>query len=183
MASLSEQATSEEIVALCQRGDRDAQRQLYETTHHNVYRLMVRMVGLQDAEDVMQQVYLQVFRSIAQFSGRSRLETWLYRLAANEALQHLRRNKRQQQCRPLAYEPVDRSVNHSVSTEHSELLKESLDRLDPELRCVFLLREMEGLAYREIADSLDLAEGTVGSQLNRARRQLRKHLIELGWEA
>ncbi|HID76176.1 MAG TPA: RNA polymerase sigma factor, partial [Planctomycetaceae bacterium] len=59
--------------------------------HRRVYRLMVRMVGQQDAADVTQEVFLQVFRTIAQYSGSARFETWLYRLAVNQSYQHLRR--------------------------------------------------------------------------------------------
>ena len=177
------QDTVAEIVIGCQRGDRDAQRQLYESTHQIVYRLMVRMVGRQDADDLTQQVFLQVFRKITQFSGLARFETWLYRLAANEALQHLRRDKRRSQSHTLQDEPVDHAPAHVEKTQQKDLLEQGLGCLDPDLRCVFLLREVEGLTYREIAESLDLSEGTVGSQLNRARRRLRKHLVDLGWEA
>ena len=171
------------IVAACQQGDRDAQRRLYEACHQNIYRLMVRMVGEQAAADLTQQVFLQAFRRIGQFSGRARFETWLYRLAVNESLQYLRREKKRSQWHTLKHEPMDYSPAHDESTEHKDLLEQALQRLDPELRCVFLLREVEGLAYRDIAASLGLSEGTVGSQLNRARRRLREHLVELGWEA
>ena len=177
------QDTVAEIVTLCQRGDRDAQRQLYESTHQKVFRLMVRMVGRQDADDLTQQVFLQVFRKISQFSGLARFETWLYRLAANEALQHLRLDKRRSQSHTLKDEPVDHAPPHVEKTQQKDLLEQGLRRLDPDLRCIFLLREVEGLTYREIAESLEISEGTVGSQLNRARRRLRKYLVDLGWEA
>lgn len=70
------------LIAACQNGDACAQRQLFDETRDKVFRLMVRMVGVQEADDVTQLVYLQVFRKIGQFSGRSQLSTWLYRLAA-----------------------------------------------------------------------------------------------------
>ena len=168
------------VVAACQQGDATAYRQLYESCHQRVFRLAVRMVGLQDAADVTQQVFFQAFRSIDQFNGRSRFETWLYRLAVNESLQHLRRNRRWR-FDALDWEPMDES-HHGDDAEHKELLEQALSRIDPELRSIFLLREVEGLSYRDIADALEIPAGTVGSRLNRARRDLQQHLSELGFE-
>jgi RNA polymerase sigma-70 factor (ECF subfamily) len=146
-----------------------------------VYRLMVRIVGRDEAPDLTQQVFLQVFRTIGQYSGRGRFDRWLYRLAVNEAFQHLRRNRRKRHHR-LAYEPVDESVRGDERTERKDLMEQALARLDPELRSICLLREIDDLSYREIAETLDIPEGTVGSRLNRARRKLKNHLINLGWE-
>lgn len=180
-AWLDESDEIAQIVEACQQGDRAAQRHLYEVSHQNVYRLMDRMVGPQDAPDVTQQVFLQVFRKIGQFSGRSQFGTWIYRVAVNEALQHIRRSKRYR-LRMLEQEPMDRSPHSQESFDDKELLEQALAMLDPGLRSIFLLREVEGLTYREIAEALKIAEGTVGSRLNRARRELREHLIDLGWE-
>ncbi|MDC0936960.1 sigma-70 family RNA polymerase sigma factor [Pirellulales bacterium] len=168
------------LVAACQQGDRCAQQQLFDDTHARIYRLMVRMVGQQDAEDVTQQVYLQVFRKIDQFSGRSKLSTWTYRLAVNEALQHLRRRKRNT-THSLAYEPVDRAARHESKSELADALEAAMADLDPELRTAFVLREMDELPYNAIADVLDIPEGTVCSRLNRARRELQKRLSQDGW--
>ena len=94
-----------DVVQLCKLGRRSAQQELYEACHQDVYGLMVRMVGRQDAADVTQQVFMQVFRKIDQFQGQSKFKTWLYRLAVNESLQHLRKNKRKQQV--LSHDPLD----------------------------------------------------------------------------
>jgi len=170
------------MVAGCRLGDRDFQRRLYESFHRNIYRLMVRMVGADDAPDLTQQVFLHVFRRIEQYSGRGRFDRWLYRLAVNEAYQHLRRKRRRQHY-SLAYEPMDESVGGDERTDRRDLMEQALARLDVELRSICLLREIEGLSYREIAEILDIPEGTVGSRLNRARHELRDHLVKLGWEA
>jgi len=170
-----------EMVAGCRLGDRDAQRRLYESFQRTVYRLMVRMLGIDDAPDLTQQVFLHVFRKIDGYSGRGRFDRWLYRVAANEALQHLRR-KRSRRQRSLVYEPTDPSVRGEERTERKELIEQALARLEPELRSICLLREIDGLSYREIAETLEIPEGTVGSRLNRARRELRGHLLSLGWE-
>lgn len=170
-----------EIVEACQHGDPVAQRRLYEASHQNVYRLVGRMVGFQDAADVTQQVFLQAFRKIGLFAGQSQFGTWIYRVAVNEALQHLRRSKRSH-VQELKQEPMDRSANSTDNVDDKELLEQALRQLDPDLRSAFLLREVEGLSYSEIASALEIPAGTVGSRLNRARRDLKQHLIQLGWE-
>lgn len=170
-----------EVVVACQQGDPAAQHRLYEASHQNVYRLVVRMVGIQDAADVTQQVFLQAFRKIGQFSGRSQFGTWIHRVAVNEALQHLRRSKRSR-VQVLEQDPVDGSPDGHEDVDNKEVLERALGLLDPDLRSAFLLREVEGLSYCEIADALEIPEGTVGSRLNRARRELKQHLLELGWE-
>jgi RNA polymerase sigma-70 factor (ECF subfamily) len=171
----------DDLVAAAKRGDQASQRQLYEEHRTQVFGLMVRIVGAEDAADLTQQVFLRVLRTIGKFSGRSQLRTWVYRVAVNEALQHLRRKGRAK-VHTLEQDVVDRSPPRTQQSEEAELLEEALARLDSDLRALFLLREVEGLAYHDIALALDIAEGTVGSRLNRARRLLRQHLIELGWQ-
>lgn len=169
------------LVKACQAGDSNAQRQLFDACHQQILRLVMRMVGRQDASDLVQQTFLQMYRTIHQFSGRSRFDTWLYRLAVNECLQFLRRAKRAQ-FETLVHELADGSASQSLRTEDHELLEVALDRIDDELRCIFVLREIEGLKYCEIAEVMGIVEGTVASRLNRAREQLRQHLVELGWD-
>lgn len=175
-------AIDADVLVGCRAGERDAQRRLYELCHRQVYGLMVRMVGAQDAADATQQVFMQLFRKIDQFAGQSKFQTWLYRLATNEALQLLRKGKRWKH-QPLAEEPVSHRPDMTQRNEQKEMLETALARLDPELRAVFVLREVEGLSYREIAAATDIPEGTVGSRMNRARHQLQQHLSDLGWEA
>jgi RNA polymerase sigma-70 factor, ECF subfamily len=169
------------IVAGCQQRDRHAQQRLYEECHEKVFQLVVRMVGQQDAPDLLQQVFLQVFSKIGQFSGRARFETWLYRLAINECLQFRRRRARAPYNMP-ADEPIDPSAEPALRAQQQELMERALARLAPELRAIFLLREVEGLSYREIAATLQIKEGTVGSRLNQARAELRNIFSELGWK-
>jgi len=180
----AERWTDEEavdVVEACKNGDPLAQRRLYEASHQNVYRLVVRMVGVQEAADVTQQVFLQMFRKIGQFSGRSQFGTWIYRVAVNESLQHLRKAKRSQM-QVLEQEPTDCSPDGHENVEDKELLEQALAQLEPDLRSTFLLREIDGLSYGAIANALEIPEGTVGSRLNRARRELKQILLELGWE-
>lgn len=170
-----------DIVQAAREGDRCAQGQIYESFHQQVYRLMVRMAGVQDAADLTQQAFLQAFRKIDQFGSQSQFGTWLYRLAVNEALQHFRRTRRRKD-RILRHEPIDRSKDHREEVARKDLLERALNLLEPELRATFVLREVDGLTYTEIAEVLQIPEGTVGSRLNRARLELKQHLLDLGWE-
>lgn len=173
--------TLEETAKACRHGDHAALRRLYDASHNDVYRLMVRMVGIQEASDLTQQVFLQAFRKIGQYSAQARFGTWIYRIAVNEALQYLRTTKRSR-IQVLEQEPMDPSPGSDKHVDDKELLERALGLLDPELRSTFLLREVEGLSYSEIAEALQIPAGTVGSRMNRARRELKQHLLDLGWE-
>lgn len=177
----SMQESLAQVVTACGQGDRCAQRELYNRCIPKVFRLVVRMVGIQEADDLAQQIFLQTYRTIHQFSARSGFETWLYRLTMNECLQFLRHAKRRVH-EPLEYEPADRHAGHEREVQSRELLERGLQRLDPELRAIFLLREVNGLDYRALAETLEVSEGTVASRLNRARSKLKEYLLELGWE-
>ncbi|MEZ6080200.1 MAG: RNA polymerase sigma factor [Pirellulaceae bacterium] len=168
------------LVASCVAGDSAAMQAIYEQSKSRVYGLMVRMVGQQDADDLTQQVYLQMFRKLGQFNGQSKLETWLFRIATNEALQYLRKQKRQTTA-SYAVDPITVDDDHLIKGEESQLVEAALKRLDPGLRAVFLLKEQQGLSYCDIAESLGIPEGTVGSRLNRARKELRQELTRLGY--
>ena len=161
------------LLAACREGNPDGQRQLYDQHSPQVYRLMHRMVGPQHADDLTQQVFLRVLKTISQFRGQSAFSTWLYRLASNEALQFLRRTKRRH-TQVLLADPADDRPSDERRLDDRDMLEHALAQLDPDHRAVFLLREVEHQSYYEIAMALDIAEGTVASRLNRARRLLRE---------
>lgn len=172
-----------DIVDRCQSGDRLAQRELYDTFNTRLYRLAFRMVGANDASDLVQKIFLQVYRSIGKFNGTSEFQTWLYRLAVNECLQH-RRSTSRRPAETITHDPpASKSQSGNERVEHRELLEVALKRVDADLSSIFLLREVEQLSYSEIASVLNISEGTVASRLNRARQTLRVKLVELGWEA
>jgi RNA polymerase sigma-70 factor (ECF subfamily) len=162
------------VVEQCRQGRDLAWRQLYDACHAPVYRLAARMVGEEDAADVTQQTFLQAFRGMPQFDGRSKFQTWMHRLAVNESLQHLRR-KHRHPSQSLDHPPAD-NRNDANDVDHRDALAYALGRIDPQLRAIFHLREVEGLSYREIAEVVHLPEGTVASRLSRARHELRQHL-------
>ena len=169
------------LVEACRQQDRAAQHALYRRVVDRVRGLVARMVGRDDVDDLIQEIFVHLFRSISSFRGESRFETWLYRLVVTQALQYRRRHRRW----PLPSLEVDcpaRDARPGSSQDDSELLSRALEALDPELRALFVLREVEGLSYRELAEVADIPEGTIGSRLNRARHELRRSMLALGWE-
>jgi RNA polymerase sigma-70 factor (ECF subfamily) len=172
---------SPELLQACRRGDARAFETLVDATHRQVYTLALRLVGdRQEAEDVAQDAYLRVFRSLDGFRGEARFETWLYRIVTNAALNHLRRRGR---FGDLAAEPED--FETGVASEdpgpgealgERDELERSLARLPEGMRVVVVLKDVYGLSCREIGDELGLAEGAVKVRLHRARRRLKELL-------
>lgn len=169
-------ANERQLLEACLRGERGAQQRLYLQHCDRVYRLMFRMVGESNADDLTQHVFVNLFQKLGKFHGRSSFSTWLYRLASNEALQFLRRRPQREPEQSLLFEPLDYRAREATDADQRELLDYALSQLEPELRAIFLLRAIEELSYFEIAMALDIAEGTVASRLNRARRYLRKSI-------
>ena len=168
------------VVAGCRRREPRAQRELVVRTQDRVYRTLVRLVGVQDAEDVAQQVYLQVFRQMDRFNGDSSFGTWLYRVTVNEAMQHLRKS-RKRRFAILNWEPQDHEADRGRRAETRKILDRALADLEPELRSIFVLREVEGLSYEAIGAAVGIPMGTVASRLSRARHDLQERLRSLGW--
>ena len=170
-----------QLVDACRNQDRIAQHALYQQFVDRVHGLVARMVGRNEADDVTQNVFLQVFRSLETFRHESRFETWLYRLVVNEALQYRRRN-RHWPIPALRGDSVAAPAGATAPNGDAEMLGQALESLAPELRTLFVLREVDGLSYRELADVMGIPEGTVGSRLNRARQELRDAMLARGWE-
>ena len=170
---------TDEVLRRAGGGDRSAQQSVYEGLADRVYRTVRRIVGESDADDVTQVAFVRLFEKLHSFRGESRFSTWAHRLAVNEALQHLRKRSRR------ATEPLDErslaSREPNDRLDAAELLEVALAGLEPELRLIFHLKEVDGMAYSEIAEVVGIPEGTVGSRLNRARSVLRDRLTDLGW--
>ena len=161
-----------------ERRELGALREAYERHGERVQRLCLRLLGRPaDAEDAAQDVFLRLFERAGRFDGRARFSTWLHRLTVNLCLHRLER-ERLRRARPLAEDggdlrdPGDEPPETLTRTESREHLQALLARLSPEHRTVLVLRELEGLAYAEIAAVLDVPEGTVMSRLARARESL-----------
>ncbi len=172
------------------RGDRSEFARLVEAYSDTIYRVAVKMLeNSQDAEDVLQETFIKAFRSLKNFDGRSRLSTWLYRIATNEALMLLRRGQKITVSidEPLSEEDdlaeprqiVDwccHPEEELMTAEARQHLDDAIDLLPPSLRVVFVLRDLEGLSTAETGEVLNLSETAVKTRLSRARLRLRESL-------
>lgn len=167
------------LVKLAVTGDHEAQRLIYDSLKGSVSRLVARIVASSDVDDVTQDVFLHVFSALSTFRFESQFSTWVYRLAVNDALQHLRRQRRRDMM-PLDNLEIPEPVSQPDFENH-EMLSLAISKLEPELRVILHLKEDQEADYATIAEILRIPEGTVGSRLNRARRELKKELLALGW--
>ena len=172
---------SPELVAACRRGDRAAFEEVVRRTYRHVYTQAFRIVGdRHEAEDVAQEAYLRVFRSLAGFRGESQFETWLYRIVANAAVTHLRRRGR---IGELTLDREDRPVEPAADVRVAEQavdreeLSRALADLPVSLRAVVVLKDVYGMPHKEIAQLLGTTEGAVKVRLHRARRRLKERLF------
>lgn len=166
-------------------GNRDYQRRVYELIASRVYRVIRKIVGPSDADDVMQDFVLQLFAKLDQFRFESSLETWTHRMAVNQSLQYLRKASREdRRVRKVALTTdMTNQTKESFQAEDAEILSLAMEKISGEQRAILHMKEVEGLGYDAISDVLGIPEGTVGSRLNKARKELRNSLIQLGWEA
>lgn len=164
------------LVKRCQAGDREAQRQLYETTCVRIYRLLLRMTGnAEDAADLTQDTYVKGLQRLDQFDGRSAIASWFYRIAVNEALQ-FRRRQGIGTTKLKEVAPLQPAESGPARTDLRVDVEGALAELPADDRALLLLRYQEELDYRAMAEVLECAEGTVASRLSRARDRLREVL-------
>jgi RNA polymerase sigma-70 factor (ECF subfamily) len=170
------------LVERCRRGDLGAFEELYRAHAGRLYSLAVRLVGnAADAEDLLQEIFLAAHRKLDTFRGESALGTWLYRLATNLCLDHLRSRaaRSSQMTDPMDDEPglFDRATSALAEQTVTRMdLERALARLPEGSRAAFVLHDVEGLEHREVAEVLGIAEGTSKSQVHKARLRLR-HLL------
>ncbi len=178
------EGTERELVAACQRGERDAFRALFDLHKDRVYSVALRFSGdPASAMDIAQDTFLKLFSAIRDFRGASTLDTFLYRLVVNSCLDRKRKDKR---LLPLV-DDFSASLRWSgrnpsdefLRAEVHECVQSAVQNLPPDLRMVVVLRYTEGLAYEEIAEVLGCALGTVASRLNRAHKLLERRLAYL----
>lgn len=170
---------SDEAIRLATQGDRGSQQLIYESLWPQVRRLIERIVGRDAADDVTQDLFIHVFEKLSSYNSASRFTTWVYRVAVNDALQHLRRQRRRT---TVALPDSAIGATPADNLENRELVDVALGRLDADLRIILQLKEVDKLSYDQIAEIVSIPIGTVGSRLNKARRELREHLLRLGWE-
>jgi RNA polymerase sigma-70 factor (ECF subfamily) len=182
-----------ELVASCRTGDPEAFARLVRLHEGMVVSLATRLLGeVEEARDVAQEVFLQVYKRLGAFEGRSSLRTWIYRIAINQChnrrrFWHRRRRDRERPLDEAVLAPVLPGERAGAASPYEETLRRERARqvqaalleLRFEHRSVLLLREVEGLTCEEVAAALGVPEGTVKSRLSRAREAMRRKLAGL----
>ena len=169
--------TLEQLIEGCANKDRKAQQLLYERFAPGMFTVCLRYVKeTAEAEDVMVKAFMKVFQNIGRFEGKGSFEGWVRRIVVNEGLAYLRANK-------TMYLEVDiEKANASTTSNYSHLEAEDLMAMVQQLpvgyRTVFNLYAIEGYGHAEIAEMLQISEGTSKSQLSRARQLLQKMIAD-----
>jgi RNA polymerase sigma-70 factor (ECF subfamily) len=186
--------TDEELIEQIKQGKDDALEKLVTRYEDRVYNLAYRMLGnREDAEDVLQDTFLNVIRSLDKFEGKSTFSTWLYRIAANAALTKIRKKSKREKSESEFLDDVysvkqaahagltltDWSANPATRLLDEEARREmekAIAELPEIYRAVFVLRDVQDLPAAEVAEVLDLSVAAVKSRLHRARLYLRNRL-------
>jgi RNA polymerase sigma-70 factor (ECF subfamily) len=174
------------ILQLCRKDDRKAQRQLFDFYKHKVHDLVFKSLGSRfDTDDVIQQVFIELFKSLSYFKGDSSLDTWVYRICLKVCTTQLRKKYRKRQPQ-IVYDSgradteTDAKDNSPFEDmEQKELagaIYDALDKLDAEKRLTVVMYEMEGKSLEEIAKIAGVPVGTVKSRLFHGRKILEKQL-------
>jgi RNA polymerase sigma-70 factor (ECF subfamily) len=187
--TMQNEISLEKLVA----GDRAEFARLVDVYSGSIYRLGLKMLGNpQDAEDVLQNTFMNALVHLSSFEGRSSVATWLYRIATNEALMMIRKRKPEFSLEQESEDGEAESIEdlkptifadwsglpeeELLSMEGKTILDAAIQSLPETLRIVFILRDIEGLSIKETADALDLTETNVKTRLLRARMYLRERL-------
>ena len=163
-----------ELVRRVRRGELEVYGELVERHHAVVHRVVGRIVGTQDADDLTQDAFLRAFHKLGSYRGDAPFRAWLLRVAHNTALNALSRKRPEpfaQPPEPDGYGPLT-PAEELEATERRERLERKLVGLSPAHRTVLVLREIEGLSYEEIAEITDTPLGSVKARLHRARNEL-----------
>ncbi|WP_281559442.1 sigma-70 family RNA polymerase sigma factor [Thalassomonas sp. RHCl1] len=164
-------------IKAAQQGDQQAFHHLYQQHHRRVYALCWRMLADKNsAEDVCQEVFVQLWQKIANFRGESKFTTWLHSVATNIVLAHLRKQKNWLQ-RVFSIEDQPQAEDSAEMPELHELDKQIL-KLPERARLVFVLFAVEGYRHEEIAKMLNMAVGSSKAQYHRARSLLKEWVEE-----
>jgi len=185
-------STSPDLDALirqCLDGDQTAWSRIVEIHWRRVFNIAYKFTGRYDeAEDLTQDVFLKLFRSLDTFDRRANFQTWLTSVSRNLCIDHYRSVRRERETMnrtvdPDTLTPVAPTASPQALLEQQDrvaLLRDALDRLTPPLRTAVMLRDIQELTYHEIAARLDLPEGTVKSRINRGRAELARQIRARG---
>lgn len=181
------------LLEQAKQGNTEALAEIITTHQNRVYNVALRMCGnVEDAEETLQETFLNALKALPRFEGRSQLATWLYRIASNACLSRRRRGASQPET--LSVDEADDADSENgftpqffidwshapedelLSAELQGVMTEAIKQLPPTLRIVFIWRDLEGLSIEETAEVLGLSTGTVKVRLHRARLKLRELL-------
>lgn len=184
MTAMAEENPDIDLLERARNGDRDAFGELFRKYEKRVFRVARRMCGSDDeAWDITQDAFIRAMEAMDRFDPKYRFFTWMYRITTNLAINHARKRKRRSEVHfEESYSAEGRQViraqlsDRAATEQLTEAVGRALDKLSPSLRAVFVLRVDQQLSYSEIAESLDIAIGTVMSRLNRARARIREEL-------
>jgi RNA polymerase sigma-70 factor (ECF subfamily) len=176
MTDIAERVYRSVLVVRCQAGDRAAFEELIELHQPRLRYFLASMVGDENAaDDLLQEVWFDVYRGVARLADPAAFPAWLYRIARHRALRELRK-KRQPVSSLEGIDLADEGADDDFSAEDAERVHAALGRLAPEHREVLLLRFFEGMAYEDIARVTGCQLGTVRSRIHYAKRALRRVL-------
>lgn len=176
-----------ELIALCQQGDRQAFNRLVMQYQNLVYNFLYRLAHRSDnVEDLAQEVFIKVYRSIKKLKDRRQFKSWLHKIAVTVYIDEQRRQKKHHE-RFVADEQVvarqpDPGDSPGQQLERAELqtqLQQAIDELPEEFKLAIVLREIQGLSYEEIARTLRCSIGTVRSRIFRGRQLLQQRLQDV----
>jgi RNA polymerase sigma-70 factor (ECF subfamily) len=190
---MSEKQNTEQIdLAALQQKDKGEFARVLDQNADRIYRLALKMVGNpQDAEDILQETFIKAFNNIEQFEGRSKISTWLYRIAINESLMLLRNRNGNtiqfnKEIKTDEGDDIPRQIvdwcclpeKELMSSEAHQYIRDAIKTLSNANRAAFLLRDVEGLSTKEAAETLEISESALKVRLMRARMQLREELTD-----
>jgi RNA polymerase sigma-70 factor (ECF subfamily) len=172
------------IVQKCIEGDEIAWEMLVRKYSNRIFNLAYQFCGIyQEAEDITQEIFLKLFKSLNQYDFRKNFEAWLITFAKNYCIDQYRKSK-YEKSRRMNFNKLEFIKANNSTPEENFLLKEKLklifeglENLPPGIRMAIILRDIHGMSYEEIAQIMNLPLGTVKSRINRGRIQLAKNLI------
>ena len=172
------------MISRCQQGDQEALKEIFDKYHKEVYRIAYGVVRQrEEALDIVQEVFIKLFRSIKNFRGRSQFYTYLYRMVMNTAIDHARKAGKQfisSLDEEGSFEPFDNIEKGPerilLQKELEERVKSAMDKLPAEQKAALIFRDVEGLSYQEMAEAMGCSIGTVMSRLHYGRKRIQELL-------
>jgi RNA polymerase sigma-70 factor (ECF subfamily) len=178
---MSEEELDRIAVERCRQGDLEAFGELIDRYERPVFHAVLHMVGnVEDAREVCQQVFMKAFERLSSYDPNRRFFSWIYRMAINESINHLKARRSFEPLSERLQAPRPTPAEHYEAAEQRNHLQKAIARLDEDYRAVVILRHFLHLSYREIGTVLDVPEKTVKSRLFTARQLLRQTLERKG---